>query len=174
LTLAPSNKPTVSFSPVTYSPTNAPTPCIGGVVVKVDILTDQYPDETSWTLVDNCADGLPVVFQGDRYSFSDSFTQYSNVGCLTPSEFIFTIFDEYGDGLCCSYGSGNYEVTYDGKVVASGGEFGSSEETTFGRCDGAPSNKPTVSFSPVKLTYSPTGGSCPTANGRRAGANPFK
>jgi len=43
----------------------------------------------------------------------------------------FTINDSYGDGICCSYGEGSYSVTADGEVVASGGDFGSSESTLF-------------------------------------------
>jgi len=137
------------------APTNSPTPCTSGDVVKVDVLTDDYPEETSWTLVDNCADGSPVVFQSNEYS--DANTQYSDVGCVTPSEFIFTIFDDYGDGICCSCGDGNYEVTYDGEVVASGGEFDSSEETTFGSCDGAPTESPTESPPPTNAPTLCTG-----------------
>ena len=44
----------------------------------------------------------------------------------------FTIYDSYGDGICCSYGLGNYILTeVDGTVLASGGAFGSQEITNF-------------------------------------------
>ena len=39
----------------------------------------------------------------------------------------FTINDAYGDGICCSYGSGSYTVRVNGDDVLSGGAFGSSE-----------------------------------------------
>jgi hypothetical protein len=48
-------------------------------------------------------------------------------GCYT-----FTIYDAYGDGICCEYGEGSYSVSLDGEVVVSGGEFGVDESTTFG------------------------------------------
>ena len=46
-------------------------------------------------------------------------------------QYQFTIFDVYGDGICCSYGEGAYSVTLDGQEVASGGDFGSSETSGF-------------------------------------------
>ena len=36
------------------------------------------------------------------------------------------------DGVCCEYGEGSFTVTYEGSVVASGGEFDSSTSFTFG------------------------------------------
>ena len=33
--------------------------------------------------------------------------------------------------MCCSYGSGSYELSQDGTVLASGGSFNSSETTSF-------------------------------------------
>jgi hypothetical protein len=45
---------------------------------------------------------------------------------------VFTIEDEYGDGMCCAYGEGSYMVTMNGcQTMASGGAFTSSESTTF-------------------------------------------
>jgi hypothetical protein len=46
--------------------------------------------------------------------------------CLT-----FTINDSYGDGICCNYGAGSYNVTYNGLTVASGGSFTTSQSTSF-------------------------------------------
>merc|ERR1711902_293318 len=37
----------------------------------------------------------------------------------------------YGDGICCSYGSGGYKIKVNGEEVVSGGEFGDSETETF-------------------------------------------
>jgi len=39
--------------------------------------------------------------------------------------------------ICCTSGSGSYEVYKDGTLVASGDEFGFMEATTFGDCDTA-------------------------------------
>jgi len=49
--------------------------------------------------------------------------------------------DDYGDGMCCEWGIGNYTLIYQGrndgggsyenKVIASGGVFNVSESTSF-------------------------------------------
>merc|ERR1711865_892156 len=46
--------------------------------------------------------------------------------------------DAYGDGVCCQYGQGSYEITMNGEVQVSGGEFGSQKEEEFGSCDSNP------------------------------------
>merc|ERR1712176_1611683 len=51
--------------------------------------------------------------------------------CLEPDDYTFTITDAYGDGICCSYGSGGYIIKVDGTEVVNGGEFGSSTTETF-------------------------------------------
>ena len=44
----------------------------------------------------------------------------------------FTIYDSYGDGICCSYGNGSYDLfDDDGILIANGGDFGSSEFVDF-------------------------------------------
>ena len=43
----------------------------------------------------------------------------------------FTIYDSYGDGICCAYGNGSYNVYIDGNLVASGGAFTFNETTYF-------------------------------------------
>ena len=37
--------------------------------------------------------------------------------------YTFSINDTYGDGICCSWGSGSYFVNYGGSQVVSGGSF---------------------------------------------------
>ena len=49
----------------------------------------------------------------------------------------FTIFDSFGDGICCAFGEGAYSVTAGGEVVASGGDFADSENTLFCVTDAA-------------------------------------
>ena len=46
-------------------------------------------------------------------------------------DYTFIIKDSYGDGLCCQYGNGSYEVKVDGEIKAEGGEFDSREATNF-------------------------------------------
>merc|ERR1739844_174156 len=93
--------------------------------------TDDYPGETSWDIVD--ADGN-VIESRDVFPFQN--TLHVDTFCLPYTaacggyDYTFTIYDSYGDGICCGYGSGNYDVTFDGVLIASGGDFGSSESTS--------------------------------------------
>lgn len=91
----------------------------------LNITFDDYPGETSWQVED--ADGL-VVAEGDSYSGQTSISE--NI-CVCPGEYTFTIFDAFGDGICCAYGEGSYEMVLNGNVLFSGGEFGDSFSHTF-------------------------------------------
>merc|ERR1712157_427500 len=115
------------------TPTSQPTPC-NGKSVSVNIKTDNYPAETSWTIQDNC--GAGVVGSGSGYSERNA--DISELLCLPESEYTFTISDEYGDGICCGYGNGLYSLIVDGSLVKSGGQFASSDDYTFGSCSGEP------------------------------------
>ena len=103
---------------------------IGGSGVTLNLLTDNYPGETTWTLVD--ANGGAVASGGP---YSEIATQIQEVICVDEGCYTFTLFDSFGDGVCCGYGTGSYELLVQGEVVVSGGEFAESESTPF--CAGA-------------------------------------
>jgi len=45
----------------------------------------------------------------------------------------FNIYDTYGDGICCSYGIGYYELSdSDGNIFTEGEDFNSQETVPFG------------------------------------------
>lgn len=52
---------------------------------------------------------------------------------LGPGDYEFTMFDGFGDGICCDFGDGGYSLDIDGLVVASpsGGAFGAEETIAF-------------------------------------------
>ena len=86
----------------------------------VTINPDNYASESSWDVVD--ADGIMIASGG-----SNSADLCVDEGCYT-----FTMYDSFGDGMCCAYGSGSYEVSDGvGVVLASGASFGSLESTDF-------------------------------------------
>jgi len=123
-TVAPTNSPTASPSNApTTAVTSSPTSSQGCDTVRVEILTDNYPGETSWQLTDaNSA----VVLSGGGYTGSG--TTFTSEICVDDwTSLSFTINDSYGDGICCAYGSGSYTVTVNGSNILSGGAFGSSE-----------------------------------------------
>jgi chitodextrinase len=93
--------------------------------LRLDITLDNYPGETSWEVLS----GTTVIASGGGYSGAGStVTEFIDVadGCYD-----FVIYDSYGDGICCSWGSGSYQLTDGSTTLASGGAFGSSESTNF-------------------------------------------
>jgi len=127
--------PTVSPRPSGTPSTSAPTlPCLD---LEIDLLTDRYASETRWEVTDPNG----AIVQSDDVT-EDSF-QYNYIYCLPPKcDYTFTIYDTFGDGICCGYGSGSYSVTYNGAQVISGGDFGSQESGTFGCVTSAPVSSP--------------------------------
>ncbi|WNJ18993.1 M43 family zinc metalloprotease [Pontibacter sp. G13] len=96
--------------------------------LTLTITLDNYPEETSWTVVD---DNNTTVASGGTYgSFPDGSTVTEDL-CLEDGCYTFTIFDSYGDGICCGYGNGSYSLTDASGTIASGGAFGSSDATQF-------------------------------------------
>ena len=99
---------------------------IGGVEITFTILTDEYPEETTWEVTNESG---TTIMSGGPYSSSGS--TYSETACVETGCYDVTINDSYGDGICCAYGTGNYIVTSDGNTLVSGGEFASTETTNF-------------------------------------------
>ena len=108
--------------------------------IIISITTDDFPLETSWQLVDQNGQGF-FISPGDLDSTNTTYTW--NI-CATDSNcYQFTISDTYGDGICCTWGAGSYNVTYGGSLVANGGSFNSSETTfNLGNCSFPPSSCP--------------------------------
>merc|ERR1711923_326635 len=100
--------------------------CGGGACCVLELTTDNYPGETSWDIKDSSGD---EKYNGSGYS--DANTLYTLNMCLETDEYTLYITDTYGDGICCSYGSGGYKIKVEGTEVVSGGEFGDSETETF-------------------------------------------
>jgi hypothetical protein len=98
--------------------------------INVSVTLDVYPTDTSWAITDSNGN---VAAKNTPYeeSMADS-TQVEEVCDLSDGDYSFTIFDEYGDGICCEWGNGSYIVTTKGGLrIASGGEFEGSEMTPF-------------------------------------------
>ncbi len=95
--------------------------------VTINITLDNYGEENKWDLKDG--NGEVVESVGPFNNFENGSVNATTL-CLPPGCYDFTIFDLWGDGMCCSYGQGGYEVIEDatGKILASGGSF-SKEET---------------------------------------------
>ena len=136
---------------------------IGNNGVTLTINLDNYPGETSWDIKD--ANGNELASGGNYGGLGAGATVTENI-CLADGCFDFTIYDSFGDGICCGYGSGSYTLTDDsnGSVLASGGEFDSSETTNF--CVNGNSNPPLTVSASATFNVSCFGGS----NGSAAAA----
>lgn len=127
--ISENNTLTRTFSPVS----------IVGAELNVRIQTDNYGNETYWRIVD---EGGTLIAQGGNQAVGtnggggvtppngqgtyNSNTVYNHAVTVTdPTCLIFEIYDYFGDGICCSWGSGSYEIKdlASDEIVLSGGEF---------------------------------------------------
>ena len=106
--------------------------------VVVEILTDNYPGEITWTLTGT--EGL--LLSGGPYGSTG--TSYSDTVCIDNADAYpclqFVINDSYGDGICCGYGQGAYTIYLDGQSVATGGDYDQQDLVQFDCAPGATCN----------------------------------
>lgn len=103
--------------------------------LTLNLVFDRYRSETSWEITNASS---AIVAQGADYgndlgangAYPHDPIAITN---LPDGDYTFTIMDEYGDGMCCSYGQGSYQLVYDanGGIIANGGSYGNSESTAF-------------------------------------------
>jgi hypothetical protein len=102
-------------------------------LVSLELKTDNYGSETGWKLKDGNGAVVQQVAAGTYADGSSSVHNYS--WSLNPSEcYTFEITDAYGDGICCSYGTGYYKLknTWGTAVVfQQGAQFGGVEDKGF-------------------------------------------
>jgi endonuclease I len=93
--------------------------------VNLVLVTDNYASETSWSLTEAA---LGLVSSGSGYANN---TQIDESFCLVDGSYSFTINDDYGDGICCSYGQGSYILSSSTEVFGSGGDFNTQATHAF-------------------------------------------
>lgn len=100
---------TYSSNPPSSCQNSSPTPSAskGAVVVQIDIMYDNYPDETSWTL--STTSGQSLGYSSSGVGATPN-TLASTTVDLSPGSYVLQLQDTYGDGFCCSNGNGYYEV----------------------------------------------------------------
>lgn len=97
--------------------------------ITVEVYTDNYGSETTWDVRDGSnaivASGGPYT-DGTNELFSE-LVSLTNVECYE-----FNIYDAYGDGICCAWGDGYFNVLDEnGVAIISGGEFIDFDSRTF-------------------------------------------
>ena len=96
--------------------------------VLLELLTDDYGNETTWTFQD---ENGTILYQGGPYADNILINETFNVNDNTC--YTFTINDAAADGICCGFGIGSYELsTASGDIIFQGGDFGSVEVTNLG------------------------------------------
>ncbi|HMQ49740.1 MAG TPA: proprotein convertase P-domain-containing protein [Saprospiraceae bacterium] len=99
--------------------------------VTLNLLTDNFGGETTWEVR---TEGGQLVASGGPYP---NATNIVETFCADPGCYVFTIFDSFGDGICCGFGIGNYSLTDpDGNVYnsPSNGAYGASETIEYCVC----------------------------------------
>lgn len=110
----------------------------GTVSVKVKISPDNRPQDIFWELVSLGGDTL-----AKGQSVGDSL-------CVPANQCVrFVIHDRAGNGLCCTNGSGYYELFYNNIRISRNAKY-TVQETTWMGCETCPSNQ-----SQVKIYINP-------------------
>jgi hypothetical protein len=98
-------------------------------VITLYFLADEYPQETSWEMLD--VGSGQIVSSGDLGSGTEEYTEeicVSHNACLT-----LYVFDSYGDGMCCGFGEGHFQVSNSSgeTIVFNGGDFNNEAVESF-------------------------------------------
>lgn len=114
--------------PATTPPTDYPYTAFNFTLIK-----DNWGTETTWDLKNSAG---TILYSGGPYTGSGTgggTTVENQNWNLAPDCYTFTINDTAGDGICCAYGTGSYSITTNSgsTTVVSGGDFTSTETTTF-------------------------------------------
>ena len=91
---------------------------------------DNFAGETSWSL-ETLSGTLEASVPTGTYSGQNNQTAVESF-CLDPGCYELTIFDSFGDGMCCGFGQGSYTLSdAAGMTVASGGAFNDEDASVF-------------------------------------------
>merc|ERR1712176_130438 len=95
--ISPTGSSPTGSSPTGISPTGISEPLCDSPYkkqVEVQIATDTYPTDTSWTITDS---NSVVVMEGKAYSKQSEL--YTTTKFLNVGSYMFEIIDTYSDGL---------------------------------------------------------------------------
>ncbi len=99
--------------------------------VKIQIKLDDFPEETSWELVDDNTGS--VISSGGPYATSQANKLKTKSVCVDNGCYVLYVDDAYGDGICCDYGNGYIKVRDESNqvIASSNGYFGYYDELYF-------------------------------------------
>jgi len=111
-----------------------------GLAYNFNLVTDNYPEETAYRLINT---GTGEVIRNVEFGEISGGTSSTSF-CLPDGCYRFTIYDDYGDGICCGFfsGNGSYTITDNlGIVLGTGGTFTDSASVNFCINDVSTGNK---------------------------------
>ena len=137
-------------------------------IITLVINADNYPQETSWKLLD---DSNEIISTG---SLDYNIEVYTEDICVDYSScFSLYVYDSFGDGICCSYGEGNFQVldASGNTILVNDGDFDNFAEETF--CLDNSGCEITADITVVHATSSSTNDAVITIN-TSSGLSPFQ
>ena len=103
--------------------------------IKVFIIQDQWGEQTTWNIVNSAGE---IVAEGGPYQHlagsGSTQVNVANITDLPANEcYMFTIFDNNNNGICCAYGDGYYYIkdANGNKFIEGAGDFGSEASHVF-------------------------------------------
>jgi len=102
-----------------------------GYQITLSISLDEYPEETKWKVRD--LETGEVILNGGPYDVSQASTTVDEPICLDEGCYKLIMIDTYGDGICCDYGDGSWEILDEDEELFyySDGNFGRKEKVNF-------------------------------------------
>ncbi|MCK0107752.1 M43 family zinc metalloprotease [Flavobacteriaceae bacterium S0825] len=95
--------------------------------VHLTLTPDSFGSEITWEFRDS---GNNLLNNGGPYTDGNTDVINETFNVVANECYTFTIFDVPGDGICCDFGIGSYELkTDDNTIITSGGNYGVSETT---------------------------------------------
>ena len=99
---------------------------VGASPVFVQVVTDNYPTESSWNIYNSSSQVVASIATGE---LTAAQTLYEWPLALEPGVYLFEMLDSWGDGI---FSPGYYQVMHDGNIlVGPGSDFGLQELTPF-------------------------------------------
>ena len=106
-----------------------------GYTVTLTLNHDNYASETSWDVRDAVGN---IVASGNSYAWMNGTTTYETL-CLPTGCYTLNVYDSWGDGMCCAYGNGGYNLADSaGSFNIAGGSFAYVDSRNF--CVGGATN----------------------------------
>lgn len=107
-------------------------------VLTLDLTFDRNPESLAWSVI-NVSDDLPLGFKWFDWYGKNFMTARETIPVYGndrgSQEYIFTVLDLDGNGMCCLQGEGSFSLylgdSDNGKLIATGGQFAKDESYAF-------------------------------------------